>query len=253
MPEVPSSTGSTDDLQFVTAEKRAAGSSDVSSGQVCAVCAQPITSTYFAVADQVICPSCAEQLNTAPQGSMVGRLFKATLFGLVAGLIGATIWYAVRRIASIEVGLIAILVGFMIGTAVRKGSGNRGGRGYQLLAVLLTYLSIAATNIPDFFEAVALMQQQNAVNAPAEAEGNAGVQNPAGDEQNAIALNKPLHFAVVLFASIFYALQVPFSGGMENIIGMLIVSFALWEAWKLNAYRPLPLSGPYQLGSTPAA
>ena len=32
---------------------------------------------------------------------------------------------------------------------------------------------------------------------------------------------------------------MPFLAGAENIIGLLIIAFALWEAWKFNARRGL--------------
>ena len=64
-------------------------------------------------------------------------------------LIGCGIWYAVRALTGYEVGLIAIIVGLLVGGAVRKGSKRRGGRLYQTLAVLLTYASIVSTYVPD--------------------------------------------------------------------------------------------------------
>ena len=44
------------------------------------------------------------------------------------------------------------------------------------------------------------------------------------------------------------SLVVPFLGGSKNAIGLLIIGFALWEAWKFNARRPLPITGPYYVG-----
>jgi hypothetical protein len=141
--------------------------------------------------------------------------------GLGAGLVGAIIWFAVRRLGNFELGLIAILVGFMVGVAVRKGSHGVGGMGYQILAVLITYVCIVANYLPDIIE--------SALN-----------NNPGG-------------LSVLILADAFvYALQVPYLRGIQNIIGLLIIGFALWEAWKLNAYRPLPITGPYQLGTGPA-
>src|SRR6185312_6446610 len=69
-------------------------------------------------------------------------------------LIGAVIWFVIRRATQLEIGLVAILVGFLVGKAVRSGSGNRGGRGYQVLAVLITYCCIAANYMPDIIEAI---------------------------------------------------------------------------------------------------
>jgi hypothetical protein len=38
--------------------------------------------------------------------------------------------------------------------------------------------------------------------------------------------------------------------GIQSPIGFLIMAFALWEAWKFTAFRPLPITGPYQLAAT---
>ncbi len=36
--------------------------------------------------------------------------------------------------------------------------------------------------------------------------------------------------------------------GIHNPIGLLIVGFALWEAWKINKRVPLVFSGPFAVG-----
>jgi hypothetical protein len=60
--------------------------------------------------------------------------------------------------------------------------------------------------------------------------------------------------SVVLLLVLVFALSLaaPFLAGVENLIGLLIIGFALWEAWKLNARRPLQISGPYQIAPAPA-
>ncbi len=39
------------------------------------------------------------------------------------------------------------------------------------------------------------------------------------------------------------SLAAPFLGGVQNVIGLLIIGFALWEAWKINRRKPLPITG----------
>jgi hypothetical protein len=51
----------------------------------------------------------------------------AGVFGLGAGIVGAVIYYAVIAITNFEIGLVAILIGYMVGQAVRKGARGRGG------------------------------------------------------------------------------------------------------------------------------
>src|SRR2546427_9516885 len=72
----------------------------------------------------------------------------AGIFGLGAGVIGAIIYYAVMAIAHLEIGIVAILIGYMVGYAVRKGARGRGGRRFQVLAVALTYASVALAYTP---------------------------------------------------------------------------------------------------------
>src|SRR5207237_4415003 len=79
---------------------------------------------------------------------VITPLLVASLFGLGAGIVGAAIYYAVIALANLEIGIVAILIGYMVGYAVRRGAGGRGGRRFQALAVALTYLSIAFAYAP---------------------------------------------------------------------------------------------------------
>jgi hypothetical protein len=47
------------------------------------------------------------------------------------------------------------------------------------------------------------------------------------------------------------AAAAPVLAGAQNIIGILIIGFALWEAWKLNRGVKLVFSGPFAMA--PAA
>jgi hypothetical protein len=276
------------ELQFDTAEKQApplptplaspvAAPARPSANAIqCAGCGQAIDGTYYAVADKVICPTCRERLTQTPSGNKVSRLLKATFMGIGAGLLGAVIWFAIRRLANVELGLIAILVGFLVGKAVRLGSGNLGGRGYQVLAVVITYCCIAANYMPDVIEAViadARKDRVEAVGEPADepaaavAAGAAAAVAGAGQpDEQAPAQARPaatpveprrqlgvvgmiIALAVGIVFVFAFSLALPVLGGAENIIGLLIIGFALWEAWKFNARQQLPISGPYQVGA----
>ena len=47
------------------------------------------------------------------------------------------------------------------------------------------------------------------------------------------------------------AFASPFLSGASNIIGILIIGIALYEAWKLN--KRVPVTGPFQFASEPDA
>jgi len=79
---------------------------------------------------------------------------------MLAALAGAVLYYVVVRLTGLNIGLIAIVVGLMVGGGVRAGSGHRGGRFYQLLAIFLTYCSIVAMNVPLVVEAISQKSKQ---------------------------------------------------------------------------------------------
>ncbi len=281
MPAVPEHEDPADDLQFGTVEPavttptpatRAAAVS--TPGQGCAGCGRPITSTYYAARDKLICPQCYAQVNAPPTGSKLARVLKATVFGLGAGLVGAAIWFALRRFAHIQIGLVAILVGYMVGKAVRQGSGGLGGRGYQVLAVVLTYACISANYMPDVLEELVTAvrnESHQTTTAPVAAADSAGTApgsvvpttqqagqaiqpSPANPDAVDSAPAKPhggpvqKAFALALLFVITFgvSLTAPFLG---SPIGLLIIGFALWEAWKFNTPRRLAITGPYQIGT----
>lgn len=279
-----SDSSSPDDLQFNVAEA-ADSQAPATAVQSCAVCQQPIASTYYAVGETILCPACVERVNAPAPGNPLTRLLKATFFGLGAGLIGALIWYAIRRVTNYEIGLVAVLVGFMVGKAVHVGSNGKGGVGYQLLAIVLTYCCIAANYMPDIFQAVmqnkgevvevdgdaaaVAVEEPNALaegDAPADpiaaAEADAAVDvgamaaeqgEPVAADEGPVGLgSRIVAWGLLAVFAFVMALALPFLEGAQNLIGLLIIGFALWEAWKFNARRKLPITGPYQIAAPSA-
>jgi hypothetical protein len=72
-------------------------------------------------------------------------LFKrAVIFGIGGALAAAIIDALFIASTAITTGYLALLVGWMVGKAMTIGSRGRGGRRYQVAAVVLTYLALAA-------------------------------------------------------------------------------------------------------------
>ena len=213
------SDGSEERLQFDKAEF----AQDAPGSAVCAYCQGPIGDTYYEVRAKAACPRCRDAIAAqGTQGSGFGRFARAALFGTLAGAVGAGLWYAVRAISNLEIGLIAILVGYMVGAAVRAGSRGRGGPLYQVLAVFLTYSAIVSTYVPLIL---------------------GEVRKGARQSETLLAVT-----LFVLFVSAFvYA--APFLGGFENIIGLLIIGFGVWEAWKINRRIRPQIAGPFRVGA----
>ena len=244
------------DLQFDKAEPTPGQAEAPAAG--CATCKQPLTGVYYQVNGTPSCERCKTQLQyDQMSGSAAGNILRAGTFGLLAALAGGALWYAVRATTGYEVGLIAILVGVMVGAAVRAGCRRRGGIGYQLLAVALTYFGICVQYVPDIVKAIRDQQPSNQANAANPASPTSA---PADATEPAAALPDappaPGHsLGVQLFMAagllLAFAMAAPFLGGFENIIGILIIGFALWEAWKINRRVPLQIEGPFRLAQAP--
>ena len=201
-------------LQFQRAEyvQPAAGS------VLCSSCDQSVFQSYYEIGGNIICSACREKREQAMDGWGGGRFLRALFAGLGVGAVGAGVWYGVRALTDYEIGLISIAIGYGVGKAVHWGSRGKGGWLYQLLAVFLTYTAIISTYVPMI--------------ANAAAEGG-----------------KP---SLLLYAvSFVIAYAAPFLMGFQNIIGLLILGFGLWEAWKFNRRVDAVVTGPYTV--TPAA
>lgn len=223
----------------------------------CGICAQPLAGSYYQIGSQAACERCKAQVqfDQMASGSGVGRFVRAGAFGFGAALLGGALWYAVRAATGYEVGLIAIVVGLMVGGAVRAGSRRRGGLLYQSLAVALTYFGICAQYAPDVWKALRESAEQEQTGAasdavapatPAPAPAPAGATAKGGGDAEMPTL---LQVGVALAVVLGIALAAPFLGGLENLIGLLIIGFALWEAWKLNRHVPLEISGPFRVAA----
>ncbi len=193
----------------------------------CGVCRQPIAGSYYTVGAQTACERCKTQLELAlAQRPGLAGFLRALALGSAAGLVGAAVWYGVRAATSYEIGILAIAIGWGVGTGVMRGSGGRGGLGFQVLAVVLTYCWIAANYVPDLMS---------------------GFSEPGAGE----LANAPT--AMRLFVAVVGSLVLPFAQGIENAIGILIVGFGLYQAWTITKRSEIGIAGPFQLAQAPGA
>jgi hypothetical protein len=151
MSDAPGAGGSpASELQFDHVEYATAGPA-----AACKGCGQPMRDVYYEVNGQPFCDGCREQIqNALGGGSAFGRFVRATLYGSLAGLAGAAIYYGVREVTHYEIGIISVVVGLMTGKAVKTGCNARGGWLYQGLAIFLTYTAIVSTYIPPVINAL---------------------------------------------------------------------------------------------------
>ncbi len=246
---------------------------------LCAACNIPIRDSYFRAGDAVVCSSCrwaAEEEAGQRRPGGPGRFGKAFLYGLGAAAAGTLVYFLVLWITGYEVGLIAILVGWMVGQAVFVGSERTGGRRFQLMAVALTYFSICASYAPLIVQE--MLKVEDAEELPADAVVRIPVEgeeaSPPTEQEIAQARPMPdnpeeivpgevyrldagpaddgevtvVNGALAVVLILAFSMAAPFLAGFENILGLLIIGFGLWEAWKLAGARELAFEGPFAVG-----
>ena len=249
-----------DELQFDRVEMNAVQSEAQTEGPAvtCAACGKSVGSQYYHVNDKPVCENCRQLvLSAATTPRTAGPLVRAGLFGLVAAVAGAAIYYAVIAITNFEIGLVAILIGYMVGYMVRKGAGGRGGRRFQILAVVLTYWAVGLAYTPLAFKGMSdddkTAQTDTTATAMRSDSSQPTVVDGAsvGDEPSGGSALK----AFGLLAALVFALPVisivqSMPGG---ILSALIIFIGLRQAWSMTGAHKLEVSGPYKVGSRPAA
>jgi hypothetical protein len=222
----------------------------------CAQCSRTLTQSYYQVNGHVVCDGCARKLRAEGEGgSRAGRVVRAIGAGLLAAVLGALLYYGVAALTGYEFGLIAIVVGFGVGSAVRWGSNGRGGWAYQTLAIGLTYLAIVATYAPAVVQGLRELEPEQAASGPATA-GAQPVSQTADAPADAAADAAPPTAGSLILALAVLALIVcaaPFLAGLQNIIGLIIIGIGLYEAWKLNKRTPFEITGPHPVAVAPTA
>jgi hypothetical protein len=159
-------------------------------------------------------------------------------------------YFGVLAATGREVILVVLVVGFMVGKAVRIGARGRGGRRYQWLAVGLTYLAIATTYVPFVLKGFSR-------SSPASA-STATIASPAigGGSFLAVSLapsplpTQPssLGTSVVdVGALLLLAAAAPVLEGLGNLLSLAVIVCALAQAWRMNRQIDVRMTGPYHV------
>jgi len=202
----------------------------------CTRCQQPIAASYYRINGDLACESCAQQATPTQLAHSHAAYSRAILYGIGAAIVGMIV-YALFEIATgISIGYLAIGVGYLVGKAMKLGSGGRGGRRYQIAAALLTYAAVSIAAVP-----VALHyynKQHSAKTAQTAPANNAQKEHPfPGDEQSQPA-PKPVVLSHLIIMLLGLGLASPFlelSDGIGGIIGLVILYVGIKAAWRLTS------------------
>jgi hypothetical protein len=192
----------------------------------------------------VTCPSCAARIQAGQQAPPATALGRAALYGAGAALAGAALYAAVAIFLNLQIGIIAIVVGIMVGKAVRAGAQGLGGRPQQILAVLLTYFAITTSYIPVFLYHVA--------KNPAILHRTATGVSPASASPQSTRAPRTWMVRAITLLLLFAA--APFFGltaGIGGLITLFIVFIGLQRAWRLTGRSEILVMGPYEAAPAP--
>ena len=174
---------------------------------------------------------------------MIGR---ALLFGGGAAVLGAILYYAVIAITNFEIGLVAIAIGYMVGYAMRMATKGRGGRRFQIIAVVLTYWAVGLAYMP-----LALGGARQAQGRSEQSATSAD----AGPQAARAVSPRQLLVGLALLGGLTFALPVlAIAGSLPGgLISGVIIAFGMHQAWRMTAAPQFEISGPYRVGASPSA
>lgn len=99
--------------------------------------------TYYRVGSQQACPDCTEKFRKDMRASLARYYRRALLVGIVAAVAGFLIHAALLAFAHTSFGFV--LIGVLVGMALRIASRESAGTSYRVTAVVLTLIAASAT------------------------------------------------------------------------------------------------------------
>jgi len=246
----PSTRNAPEPLQFdkVVASGAPADDAQATPAPTCSSCGQPIKTYYYHVDGETVCAACKQTAELAGAAQSSGGAFlRSAIFGLGAAVAGAAIYYGVIALLNLEIGIVAILIGYMVGAAIRKGARGGGGRRYQILAVGLTYFSVGLAYSPLAFKGFA----EGRTNAVARADSTVGA--PAASPVTAKRIGAGV-ILLALGATFLFIFVLPvmavIGSGASGIISVIIIGVGLRQAWRMTAGHTVTITGPYKVGGS---
>jgi len=119
---------------------------------VCASCSMPIESgdenliikaSKKKERDTFLCAQCLAKVETAlEEETRNPNVLLAFVGGLGCAVVAGLIWYFFVTLTGWQVGIIAILMGWLVGQGVVRGAGNKRGTALRWISVLLTLVAI---------------------------------------------------------------------------------------------------------------
>jgi hypothetical protein len=238
--------------QFGTAEYAPKSGTDV-----CKSCNQAIAGQYYRVNGSLACARCVDQLKTQIPKDTHAAFVRGLTFGFGGAILGLILYSGFSIITGIEIGYVALAVGWIIAKAIKMGSRGIGGRRYQIAAVAFTYAAVSMAAIPIYFSQVNKEELRKPSHTQTAPSPNPDAASPSQESSPSTATtpsdqpseDKPkVNFlkalgllALLGLASPFLELENPLNGAL----GLIILLVGMNIAWKLAAGPKIEILGPF--------
>jgi hypothetical protein len=235
--------------QFGTAEYAPKLGTDV-----CKACNQGIAGHYYRVNGSLACERCVDQFKNQIPKDTHAVFVRGLAFGIAGAILGLILYSGFSIITGIEIGYVALAVGWLIAKAIKMGSRGIGGRRYQVAAVALTYAAVSVSAIPIYFAQLNKEEIQKSSRTepapsanpgaatPSEGSSPSTANTPSPTDKPKVNLLKALGLLMALgLASPFLELENPLNGAL----GLLILFVGMNIAWRLTAGPKIEILGPF--------
>jgi hypothetical protein len=237
--------------QFGTAEYAPKPGTDV-----CKSCNQAIAGQYYRVNGSLACVRCVDQLKNQIPKDTHAAFVRGLTFGFGGAVIGLIVYSGFSIITGIEIGYVALAVGWIIAKAIKMGSRGIGGRRYQIAAVAFTYAAVSMAAVPIYLYQVnkegaqkparsqtAPSDDPDATSSQGSSPSASGTpsQPPSSAKPKMNTLKAFGLLALVGLASPFLELENPLNGAL----GLLILFVGMNIAWRLAAGPKIEILGPF--------
>ena len=122
--------------------------------ETCAQCSRPLSpDDRVEAGDRAFCRSCYEALRLELRGALQGLTTDINYPGAIAGAVlggavGAAAWAGFTIVTRLGLGLVAIVIGWLVGHGTVRFSGGKRGRGLQASAFTVSSVSCSCSSWP---------------------------------------------------------------------------------------------------------
>lgn len=241
-----------DSLSFEKATYETSGDQ----GTPCANCNGSLGEQYWQWQTRPVCATCRATISETLAASQSKKAFgRAVVLGGLTAL-GCGIAYAVFvAVTDYQLALLTIGIAFVVAKVLRHCSKGVGGRKYQVLALVLTYFASAMGYAPAIISGFREGADEQTGEAAAAARDASATADAASSSASPVAATTSASASapaagtllIGIAALIAFLMAAPILAATQAPMGLLIVGFGLWEAWKLTQGLSLTLEGPFRV------